>query len=72
MAWQGWSGRWHVYGRPGCGGAVLTLGEWVHEGLVSGRDRRVGLLWLANFGVALGKLEANRLRQVRVEPNTLL
>lgn len=47
------------------------LGEWVHEGLVSGRDRRAGLLWLANFGVALGKLEANRLRQVRVEPNTL-
>lgn len=52
--------------------AVLTLGEWVHEGLVSGGDRRAGLLWLANFGVALGKLEANRLRQVRVEPNTLL
>lgn len=53
-------------------GAVLTLGERVHEGLVSRRDRRAGLLWLANFGVALGKLEANRLRQVRVEPNTLL
>ena len=52
--------------------AILTSGERVDEGRVRGRRLRGLLLWLRYLRVALGELQAKRLRKIGVEPNALL
>lgn len=52
---------------------VLTAGEGVQQRGVRGgcRGRTVLLFGFADLGVALGKFQPDRLRDVRIEPHTL-
>ena len=66
----------------GANWGVLTSSEWMHEwgvGLWDGRScgcssrwGRWRLLGFADFGVALGKLQPDGLRQVRIKADPLL
>ena len=66
----------------GANWGVLTSSEWMHEwgvGLWDGRSRGCGSRWgrwrllgFADFGVALGKLQPDGLRQVRIKADPLL
>lgn len=53
---------------------ILTAGEGVQQrGVRGGSGRRTVILLFgfADLGVALGKFEPNRLRNVRIEPHAL-